>query len=49
MSDKNLPVANSVVVKIAESIESLSHDKGSLRLCEVLLLGDMVEKLTSLT
>jgi len=42
-----LPVANFVVVQVAESIESLAHHECCLRLCQVLSLCDEKEKFTS--
>ena len=40
-------MTDSIVVKIAESIEGLSHDKGCLGFCQMLSLGDVEEELSS--
>jgi len=39
----DIPVADFTVVKVAQSVESLSHDEGSLRFSKMLSLSDVVE------
>ena len=46
---RNLPVTDFVVMQVAESIESLAHDKGGLCFSQVLLLSDEEEKFTTFT
>ena len=46
---KELPVADFVVMQVAESIESLAHDKSGLCFSQVLLLSDEEEKFTTFT
>jgi len=45
----NLPMADFVVMEVTKCVESLSHDQGGLRLCEVLTLGNEKEELATLT
>lgn len=42
-------MANVRFVEVAQCIESLLHDHGRLGLRQELLLGDVIEQLTSLT
>ena len=44
----HLPVANPVVVEVAEGVEGLSHHNGSLGFGQVLALGNEEEKLSAL-
>ncbi len=46
---RNLPVADFIVMQIAESIESLAHDKSGLCFSQVLLVSDEEEKFTTFT
>ena len=46
---RNLPVTDFVVMQVAESIESLAHDKSGLCFSQVLLLSDEEEKFTTFT
>lgn len=44
----DISVADLVVVEVAESVKRLAHDGRSLRLCQVLPLGDVEKQLASL-
>ena len=48
-SEIDLPVADFVVMQVAESIESLAHDESSLSFSKVFLLSDEEEKFTTFT
>ena len=45
----DIPMANAVCVQVAQGVEGLLHDGGGLRLAQVLLLGDVIEKFPALT
>lgn len=45
---RRLPVADFVIVEVAEGVKSLAHDEGSLGLCEVLALRDEEKELAAL-
>ena len=45
---QNLPVADSTVMEVEKSVESLSHNDGSLCLSQVLSLSDKEEEFSSL-
>jgi hypothetical protein len=44
---KDLPMANFVIVQVAERVECLTHDQGRLRLCQVFALCDEEKQLTA--
>ena len=47
LEGRHLPVADVVGVEVAKGVKGLFHDGGCLGLCQVLLLCDVEEKLSS--
>tara|TARA_B110000285_G_C15092978_1_gene600211 strand:+ start:1111 stop:1341 length:231 start_codon:yes stop_codon:yes gene_type:complete len=44
----NITMANSILVQVTESIESLFHNARSLTFCQMLLLRDVIEEFSTL-